>query len=110
MCPHNLDGLLFCFRVIVCQKSSDRAGPPAGGRIKRPLITGGGPHSTCVGTSCGTTASQQPPVLFPHSATFVSYSRNGGGSSGRAQVCASRGTQTWNISRIKCNGKTGKFC
>src|SRR6266576_249052 len=108
MCPHNLEGLLFCFRVIVRKKSSNRAGVPAGGRIKQPPISSGSTNTTCVRTSCGTATSRRPPVLFPYSATSVSNGRNDGGSSGRAQACASRGTQAWNVSRIKCNGKTSR--
>src|SRR6266576_5412958 len=79
MCPHNLEGLFLCFRVIIFQKDSDRAGPPARDRIERPSFAGGSSNTTCVGTSCSTAASQWSLVVFPCGTTSISNGRNSGG-------------------------------
>ncbi len=84
MCPHNLEGLFLCSRVIIFQKDSDRAGPPARDRIERSSFAGGSSNTTCVGTSCGAAASWRSQVIFPRGTASISNGRNSGGPQGGA--------------------------
>src|SRR6266576_2033943 len=82
MCPHNLEGLFLCFRVIIFQKDSDRAGLPARDRIERSSFAGGSSNTTCVGTSCGPAASWRLQVVFSSGTASISNGRNSGGPQG----------------------------